>query len=102
MPMPDEEILREKARAVIQSGKLPARRPDRTWGGPGVGADCTVCGRPVTASEMEFEIQFARDGDNPGLDKFHVHIRCFAAWEFERNRTQDAPARLIRIPHPDE
>jgi hypothetical protein len=33
---------------------------------------------------MEFEIQFARDGDNPGLDKYHVHIRCFAAWEFER------------------
>jgi hypothetical protein len=33
---------------------------------------------------MEFEIEFARDGDNPGLDKFHVHIRCFAAWEFER------------------
>jgi hypothetical protein len=35
---------------------------------------------------MEFEIQFARDGDNPGLDKFHVHIRCYAAWEFERNK----------------
>jgi hypothetical protein len=35
---------------------------------------------------MEFEIQFARDGDNPGLDKFHVHVNCFAAWEFERHR----------------
>jgi CHASE1-domain containing sensor protein len=20
------------------------------------------------------------------VDKFHVHIRCFAAWEFERNK----------------
>jgi hypothetical protein len=38
---------------------------------------------------MEFEIQFARDGDNPGLDKFHVHIRCFAAWEFERRKALD-------------
>jgi hypothetical protein len=72
---------------VIKSGKLPSRAPDRTWGGPGgVGAQCTVCGRPVTKDELEFEIQFARDGDNPGLDKFHVHIRCFAAWEFERNK----------------
>ena len=35
---------------------------------------------------MEFEIQFPRDGDHPGLDKFHVHIRCYAAWEFERNK----------------
>jgi len=55
-------------------------------GGPGVGARCTVCGEAVTKDQMEFEVQFARDGDNPGLDKFHVHVRCFAAWEFERDR----------------
>jgi hypothetical protein len=84
--MPDEAMLREKARAVVQSGKLPARAPDRTWGGPGVGAGCAVCERPVRKDEMEFEIQFEHDGSNPGLDKFHVHIRCFAAWEFERNK----------------
>ena len=80
----DEDTLREKARTVIQKGKLPSRRPDRTCGGPGVGAPCAVCDVPVRPTEMEFEIQFARDGDNPGLDKYHVHIRCFAAWEFER------------------
>jgi hypothetical protein len=81
--MPDEVRLREQARAVVQSGKLPSRRPDRTWGGPGVGA---VCEQPAASDQMEFEIQFARDGDSPGLDKFHVHIRCFAAWEFERSK----------------
>jgi len=84
--MPDEAILREKARAVIRNGKLPARRPDRTWGGPGVGALCSVCELPVKKDELEFEIQFAHDGDSPGLDKFHVHIRCFAAWELERGQ----------------
>ena len=84
--MPDEPRLREQARALIQSSKLASRNPDRTWGGPGVGAPCSVCEKPVTKEEMEFEIQFARDGDNPGLDKFHVHIRCYAAWEFERNK----------------
>jgi hypothetical protein len=35
---------------------------------------------------MEIEIEFAHDGDSPGLDKYHVHMRCFAAWEFERNK----------------
>jgi hypothetical protein len=88
--MPDEAILREKARDIVRQGKLPARTPDRTWGGPGVGAECTICGEPVGKKEMEFEIQFARDGDNPGLDKFHVHIRCFAAWEFERQKVGQA------------
>ena len=80
----DEQPLREKAREAVQNGKLPARRPDRTWGGPGVGAPCAICGLPVTKDEMEFEIQFAHDGTAPGLDKFHVHIRCFAASECER------------------
>jgi hypothetical protein len=84
--MPDEPILRAKARAAVQSGKLPARRPDRTWGGPGIGAACVICDLPVKREELEFEIQFEHDVNDPGLDKFHVHIRCFAAWEFERGR----------------
>ena len=80
----NEQELREQARATIKAGKLPARRPDRTWGGPGVGALCSVCGVAVGKDQLEFEIQFAHDGDSPGLDKYHVHVRCFAAWEFER------------------
>jgi hypothetical protein len=92
LQMPDESILREKARSIVLSGKLPTRRPDRTWGRPGVGAECTICEEPVTRDQMEFEIQFMRDG-NPGLDKFHVHIRCFAAWEFERRKDGGAPHR---------
>lgn len=82
--MPDETILRARAQAAILDGKLPRRRPDRVWGGPGVGAVCAVCDLPVTKDETEFEIEFAHDGDSPGLDKYHVHLRCFAAWEFER------------------
>jgi hypothetical protein len=83
--MSDESALREKAREVVRQGKLPGKAPTRTWGGPGVGAPCSVCGLPVTKNENEFEIQFEHDGGG-GLDKFHVHIRCFAAWEFERKR----------------
>ena len=84
--MPDEPLLREKARAVVRAGKLPTRQPDRTWGGPGVGAPCVVCGLPVTKDQKEIEAQFAHDGDMPGLDKFTLHARCFAAWEFERTK----------------
>jgi hypothetical protein len=82
--MPDESALREKAREVIRSGKLPARPPDRTWGGPGVGIACMICGLPVGKEQMAIEIQFSYNGPSPGLDKFDVHVRCFAAWEFER------------------
>ncbi len=88
--MPDEAVLRQQARQAIQTGELPNRPPDRTWGGPGVGAPCSVCNDPVTHDQLEFEIQFAHDGATPGLDKFHVHMRCFAAWEMERTKLEDA------------
>ena len=84
--MPDEDPLRAKARAAVQQGKLPAVAPTRIWGGTGVGATCSVCELPVTKEQKEFEIEFEHNGDNPGFDKVHVHIRCFAAWEFERRR----------------
>jgi FixJ family two-component response regulator len=86
-----EAALRQRARVAIESGGIPNRAPDRTWGGPGVGASCSICELPVLKQEMEFEIQFARkehdrgSGD-PHFAVHHVHVRCFAVWELERTR----------------
>jgi hypothetical protein len=85
--MPNEAELRKVAREVLRAGKLPRREPDRTWGGPGVGALCAVCEKPVTRDELEYEVQFAHDGESPGLDKYHLHLRCFAVWELERTKS---------------
>jgi hypothetical protein len=38
---------------------------------------------------MEYELQFAHDGAPPQLDRFHLHIRCFAAWEMERTKPDE-------------
>jgi hypothetical protein len=83
--MSDESLLREKAREVIETGTLPNRRPDRTWAGRGVGAECAICRAPVTRDEIEYEIEFARNGDDSGLDSYHVHVRCLEAWVSERH-----------------
>ena len=32
--------------------------------GTGAGAPCPVCGETVTKDQLEFEIEFARDGDD--------------------------------------
>ena len=77
----DESTLREKAGKATGPPKLPTRRPDRMWGGPGGGANCAICRGPVKREEVEFELEFARNGDDPGLDTFHVHVRCFTIWE---------------------
>jgi hypothetical protein len=32
---------------------------------------------------MEMQIEFGRAGEAAGIEKYHVHVRCFAAWELE-------------------
>ena len=83
--MPDEPILREKAREAIRRG-LTTRKPDRTYGGPGSEVPCAVCGQVVKREEMELEIEFNRDSAEAGSNRYYFHPRCFAAWEFERTK----------------
>ena len=45
-----------------------------------------MCGLTIAKTELELEIQFAHDGASPELDRFHVHVRCFAVWELERKK----------------
>jgi hypothetical protein len=63
--------------------------------GPALVRPAQSVANPSSGTSWEFEIQFERDGDNPGLDKFHIHVRCFAAWEFERR--QDGPLTVSSL-----
>lgn len=84
--MPDEPILREHARQALEQNKMPNRQPDRMWGGAGVGLPCTICDKPVSKSEMELEVEFSMDGGMPQVAVYHVHVRCFSAWELVRSK----------------
>lgn len=84
--MSDETILRERARLAMRTGKMPRTQPERTWGGPGAGERCAVCNESIGRTESEFELQFAGVEKNP-----HIHVRCFAAWEFERQHGPTLP-----------
>lgn len=79
----DDGALHAKARAAIQAGKLPSRHPEQTWGGPGEGDCCTICGARVRPDEVELEIEFAAAGNGSEADTHHLHPRCFAAWKHE-------------------
>jgi hypothetical protein len=92
--MPDEPAFREKARDVIRRGRLPLRKPDQMFGGPGSGAVCPVCGELAARNPPEFEIEFRGHGT---VDTFHLHPRCFAAWEFERTKLGRGPDERLAI-----
>jgi hypothetical protein len=84
--VPDETLLRDKAREAIRSGKMPSRSADRTYGGPGTRVTCAVCSELITPDQSEVEIEFRRRAVPPNLDRYFLHVRCMAAWEFERTK----------------
>jgi hypothetical protein len=100
--MPDEAVLREFARFAMRRRTLPRREPDRIWGRPGIGALCAVCETPSSTRQVECRVEFIRDGTNPGLDTYQMHLRCFAAWELERTKAETIGLRCLPAPpHPN-
>ena len=67
----------------IFGGGLPRQTPERMWGGAGSGVDCALCGERINADQLEYELEFRASG--PGRASYHVHVRCCAEWERQRN-----------------
>jgi hypothetical protein len=63
--MPDESLLRDKARECVEQRKLPNRKPDRMWGGKGLGdSSCVVCNLIVSRDEVALEYRVRCDRPN--------------------------------------
>lgn len=52
--------------------------PLRTWAGQGTGLTCHLCGRPIEAHEIEYEVELPPEG---GGQRLRFHFRCQQAWE---------------------
>jgi len=78
-----DDPLRQRARHAIDTGRLPARRPARSWAGKGSGASCLLCAQPITADDVELELEFIDATPENAPLTCRVHSKCFAAWELE-------------------
>ena len=126
--MSDGGMLRQKVREALETGRLPDRSPARTWGGPGCGATCAICGERIDSDEVEFELEFSTGGEpcpgaaqgnglngahpgnghtsdnghgrhHPGAkDTLHVHLRCHAAWDLARQESDQAQRLMSPLP----
>jgi hypothetical protein len=81
------ELLHQRAREFLTAGVLPRDDPRQTYGGYGTGRHCQLCEAPITAQEVEYELEFETGNEHPA-DKFLVclHLGCHAIWEYERRR----------------
>jgi hypothetical protein len=55
---------------------LPYQEPMRTWAGHGTGVLCSLCGRPIRAQDIEYEVELAES--SRGL---YFHVDCYRVWE---------------------
>ena len=72
----------------MASGRLPARSHDWIGGARPVGSDvCAVCDGAIAHEDPAFEVGFDGSGDMAEMNLLHLHVPCFAAWEFERTHS---------------
>lgn len=72
----DSDDLRLRAINRIDTGELPPCGDVTLLGARGSGAACALCDSPITALEVEYEVEIAgRRGS-----RWRFHIRCHAVW----------------------
>lgn len=77
----DDIELRERARTLLASGRLPSLEPSILWAGSGRDEPCCVCRLLVRGNEIGFDLSFGMPGRDAEL---HMHGRCRIAWEQAR------------------
>jgi hypothetical protein len=83
--MPNPPLV-EKARALLDSGRIPRHRPERILAGPGTGRDrCPVCEDEIRAEEVVWEAEFAGPS---GTIRHSFHVRCFRLLELHWRREE--------------
>ena len=63
---------------------MPSRKQDRSYDRRGSLNACSVCSELIKPDQKEIEIEFRLHGAPPHY--YHLHVRCMAAWEFERTK----------------
>ena len=82
MPLTQHELeLKSTAVDLIRRQLLPAEAPKSIWAGRGSGEPCSLCGKAIDRTEVEYE--FEAPGDDRTRGPFRFHLRCHALWQLE-------------------
>jgi hypothetical protein len=70
----DDDVIRTRIRAMLESGDLPCEHPETTWAGRGFGQLCAACAERIEATEVEYEVDLASGRT------LRLHRQCHALW----------------------
>jgi len=68
-----------RIRRRIDEGRLPVHLPDRISAGHGSGSKCDACDQPVSAGEIEYNVEDPRNGTT----RLSLHLECYLLWQIE-------------------
>lgn len=77
-----DQELRVRIRRLIEEGVLPVMVPKQIAGGYGSGHPCVACEKPITGTEVEYEIEDCRNGR-----RLKFHLGCHVMWQIECARS---------------
>jgi hypothetical protein len=70
----DDVTIRQRVRAMLQTGQLPCEDSAGIWAGKGDGKWCGACAEPITGEEVEFEVVLTSGAT------ILLHRACHAIW----------------------
>lgn len=68
-------LLRVRVEMLLEDGSLPRLRNPRVSAGRGEQQPCDVCGVPITAGQIQYDIEDSARG------RLRVHLHCHRAWQ---------------------
>ena len=80
-----DTALRMRIRALIEEGRLPVMLPKQILAGYGSGRVCVACDRPISGTQVEYEIEDDRNGH-----RLSLHLGCHVVWQIECARRSAA------------
>jgi len=69
--------IADQVREKLRTGRLPAGKPEKLYGGHGDGLLCSACDQPILRAQIQYEF------DVPDEGTFRFHVGCLALWEGE-------------------